>query len=880
MFGDVVERSTYQSTAKNEENSAGLEVGKTAFCLRVVYPYYSKNGDFIGCVELGNDTNHFFEIMKKESGCEYSLFVLKKYLDKKDWASVREVKGLRNNWDDLKNCVNIEKTLEINFYSDIDLENLPGEGRLLGIVKIGSSYYSKSAFPIYDIDNNTIGGIFILSNADIYYSQYYRNILIAAPGFFAIFLIIGIVMYVIVIRINRKIEIAKIDAENNVKAKTAEIIERKKVEKALKESEDKLKESSKNYRLLVENQTDLIIEVDNEGRYLFVNPSFCSLFEKTKKDLIGKASMVLVHEDDRAITEEEMKKIYKPPYTAYVEQRAKTKIGWRWIAWSAKAVLDENKNVVGTIAGGRDITERKEAEEIIKNQTHNLKIAKNDAERYAKAAEAANRTKSEFLSSMSHEIRTPMNAILGFSELLDSQIDDPGQRKYLESIKSSGKILLDLINDILDLSKIEAGMIELKQRPLNPKFILNDIGKIFSVKMKEKGLKFLIDVDKELPKALQLDEVRIRQILFNLMGNAVKFTDKGYVKLSARGIYHEQKSKFDLIFSVKDTGIGISAENKGIIFDAFRQSKGQRDEKYGGTGLGLAITKKLVEAMGGKISVDSIVGKGSTFKVILKKVAVASVEGIPEDLKETRIDNIKFKKQTILVVDDIESNRILLKETLKPYNLSTIEAKNGKEGIDAAKKYHPDLILMDLRMPVMDGYEATSKIKQDSNLKDIPVIILTASAMKEQEEKIKKIKCEGYIRKPIKKADLIQELIKHLDYTDKESKEERKAPETKEGKDIPKALTKEAKKKIPELILILESYIKEKWEEVKKTSIISDIEDFAKEIEELGRRYELRILLKWGEKISSQAESFEMDKLPKTLKYFTELIDEVKKLTK
>ncbi len=572
----------------------------------------------------------------------------------------------------MEDYVNVIETSKISLSSDIDLDNITSEGLYLGVTEIGNSRYSKSVFPIYDINNQVIGGIFVLTNIDSYFERYYKNILIIAPGFFAIFLITGIIMFTTVVRINR-----------------------------------------------------------------------------------------------------------------------------------------------------------------------NLEIAKNDAESCATKAEDANRTKSEFLSNMSHEIRTPMNAILGFSELLDSLIDDPGQRKYLESIKSSGKILLDLINDILDLSKIEAGKIELKPRSVHPESIFNDIGKIFSVKMKEKGLKFLIDVDKELPKALQLDEVRIHQILFNLIGNAVKFTEKGYIKLTAKGIFHEQKSKFDLIFSVKDTGIGISAENKRIIFDAFRQSKGQRDEKYGGTGLGLAITKRLVEAMGGKILVDSIVGKGSTFKVILEEVAVASVEDISEDLAETPIDNIKFKKQTILIVDDIELNRILLGEILKPYNLSTIEAKNGKEGIDAAKKNHPDLILMDLRIPVMDGYEATNKIKKDSNLKDIPVIILTASAMKEQEEKVKKINCEGYIRKPIKKAELIQELAKHLDYTNKrpELVEEKEAAETKEYKDISRTLTKEAKKKIPELISILESYIKEKWEEVTKTSIISDIEDFAKEIKELGRKY-------------------------------------------
>ena len=629
---------------------------------------------------------------------------------------------------------------------------------------------------------------------------------------------------------------------------------------------------------LMDNIPDSIYFKDKNSKFIKINKAVAKRFKiKDPDEAVGKTDFDFFSKEHAEKAFQDEQNIIKRGKSIVDIEEKET---WedredKWISTTKMCLYNKEGKIIGTFGISRDITYRKKTEE-------KLKIAKVDAENYARKAEEANRTKSEFLSSMSHEIRTPMNSILGFSELLDSLIDDPGQRKYLESIRSSGKILLDLINDILDLSKIEAGKIELKPRPVNPESIFNDIGKIFSVKMREKGLKFLIDIDKELPEALQIDEVRIRQILFNLVSNAVKFTEKGYIKLTVRGIFREQKSKFDLIFLVKDTGIGISTENKRIIFEAFRQSKGQRDEKYGGTGLGLAITKKLIEAMGGKISVDSVVGKGSTFEVILKKVAVASVDDISEDLEETPIDNIKFKKQTILVVDDIESNRILLRETLKPYNLSTVEAKNGKEGIDAAQKYHPDLILMDLRMPVMDGYEATRKIKKDSNLKDIPVIILTASAMKEQEEKINKINCEGYIRKPIKKTELIKVLAIHLDYTDKEHGlvEEKEAAENKEYKDTSGALIKETKKKIPELISILESYIKEKWEEVTKTSIINDIEDFAKEIEELGRKYELGILLKWGEKILSQAESFDMDKLPKTLKYFTELIDEVKKLTK
>lgn len=629
---------------------------------------------------------------------------------------------------------------------------------------------------------------------------------------------------------------------------------------------------------LMNSIPDNIYFKDTKSRFILINKSTAEKIDlenpedaigKTDYDFFSKGMAKIAYDDEQNII-----KTGKPVVDLEYRETYKNKPD-RWIAITKMPLYGKNGDIIGIIGITKDITDKKKTEE-------KLKIAKIDAENYARKAEDANRTKSEFLSNMSHEIRTPMNSILGFSELLDNQINDPGQKKYLESIKSSGKILLDLINDILDLSKIEAGMIELKQRPVSPGSIFNDIGKVFSIKMNEKDLKFLIDIDEELPKALQLDEVRIRQILFNLMGNAVKFTDKGYIKLTAKGIFHEQKSKFDLIFSVKDTGIGISAENKGIIFNAFRQSKGQRDEKYGGTGLGLAITKKLVEAMGGEISVDSRVGKGSTFKVILKKVAVASVENISVDLEKTPIDDIKFKKQTILVVDDIESNRILLKETLKLNNLDTIDAKNGKEGIDAAQKYHPDLILMDLRMPVMNGYEAIEIIKQDNNLKNIPIIVLTASAMKEQEEKIEKINCEEYLRKPIKRTELIQKFIKYLDYTDKEPElaGEKKSAEAKKHKDTFGALTREARKKIPELITILESHIKKRWEETTKTFIMSDIEDFAKEIEELGRKYELEILLNWGEKISSQAENFDMDKLPGTLKYFTKLISEIKKLAR
>ena len=289
--------------------------------------------------------------------------------------------------------------------------------------------------------------------------------------------------------------------------------------------------------------------------------------------------------------------------------------------------------------------------------------------------------------------------------------------------------------------------------------------KIFSIKLKEKGLKFITDIDENLPKAVLLDEVRMRQILFNLVGNAVKFTTEGYIELKVKGNYYSDRSKIDLVFSVKDTGIGISEEDKKIVFNAFQQSSGQSIKKYGGTGLGLAITKKLVELMNGEISIDSIVGKGSIFKVIIKEVSIASIDKSIEE-KKAHIENIKFLNQKVLVVDDIESNRLLLQEILDIYGLRFFEATNGKEAINLASFEHPDIILMDLRMPVMDGYEAIKILKSDPDLKNIPVIILTASAMKFNEEEIKKLNCEGYIRKPISREELITEFKKFLKYSE------------------------------------------------------------------------------------------------------------------
>ena len=379
-------------------------------------------------------------------------------------------------------------------------------------------------------------------------------------------------------------------------------------------------------------------------------------------------------------------------------------------------------------------------------------------------AKSAAKHKTEFLANMSHEIRTPMNSIIGFAEILDKEITNPVHKEYLSSIKKGGNALLAIINDILDLPKIEAGKLNIKKETINPSKMFLEIESIFHGKIISKNISFIVEIDKNIPKYIILDGIRTRQILFNLIGNAIKFTQTGYIKLKVENIYKDNiKNKVDLLFSIEDTGIGIDEKNLKSIFNAFEQQGDQDIAKYGGTGLGLAICTKLVHMMNGEIKVQSKKNVGSTFTVILKDIDISSIqeEIVPQKLLSS---NIIFKKSKILVVDDIEENRKLMEASLKDFDLELTMAENGKEAIDKLKNLNVDLILMDLRMPIMDGYEAAGIIKADDKLKQIPLIALTASVMGEALEKVSQYGFDGYLRKPVIIEELIEELSKYLEY--------------------------------------------------------------------------------------------------------------------
>ena len=334
-----------------------------------------------------------------------------------------------------------------------------------------------------------------------------------------------------------------------------------------------------------------------------------------------------------------------PLYDATYPYRRPTDGRVVWVRAIGSVVRDADGAARHMYGVAQDITEQKQAEAEL--------VAAREA------ADAANQAKSAFLANMSHEIRTPMSAILGFTEILSRLIREPQQTDYLRSIQTSGKSLLSLINDILDLSKVEAGKLELEYEATNPRTVFEEMQAVFSQKVAEKGLDLLIEIDPDLPPAVVLDETRLRQVLLNVIGNAIKFTDAGHVKLSVRNRYpDDNRSKLDLVFEVEDTGIGIPEDQIDKIFGAFEQRAGQSINDYGGTGLGLAITRRLVEMMNGEISVTSEVGKGSTFHVTLSDLSVASVSDVVDASEEqVNPDAVTFGPATIPVVDDIAANR-------------------------------------------------------------------------------------------------------------------------------------------------------------------------------------------------------------------------------
>lgn len=379
-----------------------------------------------------------------------------------------------------------------------------------------------------------------------------------------------------------------------------------------------------------------------------------------------------------------------------------------------------------------------------------------------KSAEEANLAKSEFLANMSHEIRTPMNAILGFSEIMLNTADSERDKNYLTTITNAGRTLLALINDILDLSKIESGKVKIQPVPSDISEIVEEIRQLFDATAGEKNIDLRVEIDRKLPPVILIDEVRIRQILYNLISNAIKFTYEGSVKVYVRFSEKDDHHNYNrLEFSVSDTGVGIPMEHQTAIFDSFFQIETGNTRKEGGTGLGLTITRKIVELMDGSIGLNSNPGRGTTFTISFKDVETSALELRQDTTYDWGKVTIEFEPATVLIVDDVLMNRKLVSAFLKSFDFKLIEAVNGKEAVRIAKEELPDMILMDLRMPEMSGYDATRILTNLRATSHIPIVAFTASSMSHEEDIIRQL-FSGYLRKPVSRNDLLTMLANHM----------------------------------------------------------------------------------------------------------------------
>jgi ligand-binding sensor domain-containing protein/signal transduction histidine kinase/ActR/RegA family two-component response regulator len=516
--------------------------------------------------------------------------------------------------------------------------------------------------------------------------------------------------------------------------------------------------------------------------------------------------------------------------------------------------------------------------EQLKQEKEKVDHALKTAERAKKMAEKANKAKTIFLADRSHDIRNHMNLILGFSQVLKTEIIDEQQKRNLEAILSSGRTLLKLIDDLLDLSRIESGKMEPEYEALNIRSILDEIKNIFSKKAREKALDFQLDVDPALPEVVIMDGLWLRRILENLVSNAVNYTDKGFIRLSAQTI-GSQGDRVNMAFSVQDSGKGIPKNQQKCIFDPFKRQKGYFNGQYEGAGLGLTITRRLVQLMGGEISLDSQVGKGSTFRVTLENISVSGVV-IESEIPEPDVEGIRFEEASLLVVDDVEQSRRLLKEYLSQSPFQFIEAENGTEAVKLAKEHHPDLVLMDMRMPKMNGGEATRLIKADKKLRNIPVIIITGSAMELQRQEIKEAGGDGYLTKPVSKSDLIIELTRFLKWSHAEITGPGKPPGIEKEKGIMTPLADflpQKREKLQELLTYLEGEdLDQRLELLIKRFIIDDIENFSKEMKTLAEKYEVVTLYQWTDKLFNDIKTFNRAKIEKTLASLPGLIEEIK----
>jgi PAS domain S-box-containing protein len=617
-------------------------------------------------------------------------------------------------------------------------------------------------------------------------------------------------------------------------------------------------------RTLIDNLPDTIYVKDDHLRKTLVNNAELEILNKSEEEVIGKTDKELYpaelakkyEDDDRQVIEKGM------PIINREEQLIRHDGEVIWLLTTKMPLRDHNGNITGLVGIGRDITDR------VNNQKELAKAKE--------AAEKANKAKSAFLANMSHEIRTPMNAILGFSEALYHKLYHSDHKKMLRSVVSSGNLLMSLLNDILDLSKIEAGHLELNPEAVNVPAMLEEFQTLFKEKAGKKGLELSIHVADGFPEYLSLDEVRIKQVLFNLLGNAVKFTHSGYIKIEAT-FKRQQGHQGKMNISVEDSGIGIPEEHIDKIFEPFHQQSGQSNSTYGGTGLGLSITKRLVEKMGGRIEVTSKPGQGSLFAVGIPGVSIPH-EKPAVRLPQPEKSNSSFKKANVLVVDDSPSNLEIMELQLHSAGLHAVTASNGEQALEILNHITPDLILIDIIMPGMDGNTLAKRIRQSDKHKHIPLVAFTA-LVNDPNTLNQSGLYDAALYKPVSKQDVLNTLKLFIAISEPHLSALQQ-PDKKATTALEELLSAQPAKipKLAELLKVLQQDFVPGWEAIKDQWVLFKIEDFARKLQQLAATYGFDFLEIYANIMITQIDKLDLEALKDSLQAFPAIIDKIEQL--
>lgn len=492
--------------------------------------------------------------------------------------------------------------------------------------------------------------------------------------------------------------------------------------------------------LAVDALAEGLVVVDNDERIIYFNRKAQQIYEKIA---LGKSEEILTDMNDCIL---EQKNIIRDKDVYAVDSH----------------MIEEKSTYYGKMYVLSDVTDNYHYTKRVQEQAEIMKELKEQAE-------SANQAKSIFVSNMSHEIRTPMNAIVGLTEVLLRKDWPMEEKKYLLNIKSSGKALLDIINDLLDFSKIEAGKFVITRDTYDIAQMLRDIQVIGDTRIGENNVKLVMDVDGDIPRLLYGDSLRIRQVVINIMNNAIKFTDQGFVTVQVK-VKQRTENKVLLYFSVKDTGQGIRKQDLEHLFNAFTQVDLKKNKGKEGTGLGLAISRQLVELMGGELLVDSEYGKGSDFYFTLwegieSEDTVGDFGEVKEQSQgEEEVFTFTLKDATILLVDDNEINREVAQALLEPFEMKIDAVSNGKEALEMVQKNHYDLVFMDHYMPEMDGVEATKRIRglEGEYYKNLPILALTADAVQGVKEEFLAAGMNDFVSKPIAMKDITAALRRFM----------------------------------------------------------------------------------------------------------------------